>query len=154
MQFRRVTGTLVMLLMVLTSALTVPVAAATTYTDPQQRFSFAVPDGYTPTMAQLTPPVVAGFVAASLTNANFTVQVRDATQTLDAAIAEFQKRYASGTDSQPGPNGVTSLTLGGKPAQQFDYFTNAQGARFHIAQIVAINGTALYILTFTAQEGD
>lgn len=152
MRFGRVTGIIVLFLLI--GALAVPVAAATTYTDPQQRFSFTVPDGYTPTTAQLTAPVIAGFVASSPAGANFTVQARDATQTLDAATAEFQKRYATGADSQSGPNGITALTLGGQPAQQFDYFTNAQGSRFHILQVVAINGKALYILTFTAQEGD
>ncbi|MGI8688002.1 MAG: PsbP-related protein [Thermomicrobiales bacterium] len=152
MRCGRVTGIIALLL--LTSALAVPVVAATTYTDPQQRFSFTVPDGYMPTTAQLTPPVVAGFVAPNPAGANFTVQVRDATQTLDAATTEFQKRYAMGADSQPGPNGITSLTLGGQPARQFDYFTNAQGSRFHILQVVAIDGKALYILIFTAQEGD
>lgn len=153
MRFGRILGISVMLMMMI-GAFAVPVAAATTYTDSQQRFSFTVPNGYTPTTAQLTAPVVVGFVASSPAGANFTVQVRDATQTLDAVTAEFQKRYATGADSQPGPNGITSLTLGGQPARQFDYFTNAQGTRFHISQIVVINGKALYILTFTAQEGD
>ncbi len=153
MRFRRVTGIIAILLMLMTGALAAPVAAATTYADPQQRFSFTIPDGYTPT-PQVTPPVVAGFVAASPAGANFTIQVRDATGSLDDATTEFQKRYASGTDSQPGPNGVQSLTLGGLPAKQFDYFTSAQGTRFHISQVVAVNGKALYILIFTAQEGD
>lgn len=153
MRFGRVSGIVAMLLMVLTGALAAPVAAATTYSDPQQRFSFTVPDGYTPA-PQVTSPILAGFVAASPAGANFTVQARDATGSLDDATAEFQKRYASGTDSQPGPNGVQSLTLGGQPAKQFDYFTSAQGTRFHISQVIAVNGKALYILIFTAQEGD
>jgi len=154
MRFGRVTGIIAILSMLTMGAIATPVAAATTYTDPQQRFSFTVPDGYTPTTAQLTPPVVAGFVAASPAGANFTIQVRDAAGSLDDATAEFQKRYASGTDSQPGPNGVQSLTLGGQPAKQFDYFTSAQGTRFHISQVIAVNGKALYILIFNAQEGD
>ncbi len=154
MRVGRVAGIIAMLLMLLTGIVAAPVAAATTYSDPQQRFDFTVPDGYTPTTAQLTPPVVAGFVAASPAGANFTVQVRDVTGSLDDATAEFQKRYASAADSQPGPNGIQSLTLGGKPAKQFDYFTSAQGTRFHISQVVSVNGKALYILTFTAQEGD
>ncbi len=45
MRFGRVSGIVAMLLMVLTGALAAPVAAATTYSDPQQRFSFTVPDG-------------------------------------------------------------------------------------------------------------
>jgi hypothetical protein len=152
MRLRPLIGATLMALVLLTGIGIAPVVAATTYTDPQGRFSFSVPDGYTPVQAQLTAPVVAGFVSPDPGGANFTVQVREATGTLDAATAELQKRYATGTDSQPGSGGIQPLTLGGVPAQRFDYFTNAQGSRFHIMLVVSITGGAQYILTFTAQE--
>lgn len=129
-----------------------PVAAANTYTDPQGRFSFAIPDGYTPVETQLTPPFVAGYISPNPVGANFTVQIREATGTLDAATAAQQKRYASAPESQPGP--VQQLKLGGQTAQRFDYFTSGSGGRYHVSLVLAINGGALYILTFTAQEQD
>lgn len=128
-----------------------PVSAASTFTDAQGRFSFTVPDGYAPLPDFVKPPVVAAFTSTNPPGPNFTVQVRDARGTLDVVVANLRQEYITGPGATAGAN-PQSFTLGGQPAQRYDFFQTTDNSRFHIAQVMTIKDASLYLLTFTAQE--
>lgn len=139
-------------------------AQGTTYTDPQGRYTFTVPSGWQPATppqsANLPPGTAIGgvFTAPAPLNGNVnvvTVAV-PAGANLDQIVAQSRANVAQSVPGyQEGPGGIQNLTLGGQPARRYDYFlTPQQGGRLHGAQVIALQGNAVFVITFTAAEND
>lgn len=137
-------------------------AQGATFTDPQGRFSFTVPNGWQqgspPPSANLPPgTVVAGvFNAPAPVNGNFnvvTVAV-PAGASLDQIVPQSRAGVAQSLPGyQEGPGGIQNLTVGGQPARRYDYFaTPPQAGKLHGAQVLALQANTVYVLTFTAPD--
>jgi hypothetical protein len=153
---RRWTGVLGALLA--TFVVGTSVAAATPYTDPQNRFSLTVPDGWqvAPRPANAPPAILVVLNAPAPLNGTVNVVATSvpAGATLDDAVAGIS---ASTSNALPGfqpSGGVQKLTLGGQPAARYDYSFMLSGTRARGAQVISLVGNVGYILTFTAAEGD
>ncbi|HEY7907940.1 MAG TPA: DcrB-related protein [Thermomicrobiales bacterium] len=145
-------------------AVTAVGAQGTTYTDPNGRYSFTVPSGWQPSPAPQTGSVPPGtaiggvFTAPAPLNGNFnvvTVTVPSGVP-LDQIVTQSRDNVAKSLPGyQEGPGGIQNLTLAGQPARRYDYFlTPPQGSRLHGAQVIALQGNAVFVLTFTAAEND
>jgi hypothetical protein len=139
-------------------------AAPTTFTDPQGRFSFTVPDGYqqqsvTPTTSTSAPSsLIAAFFSPKYNGANVNVGAVSGAPSgisLDQ-LADQVLKSVSDTfkDFQRGPKGIESTTLGGQPARRYEYFATVSGARFHGVQYLTIAKGSAIFLTFTASDND
>ena len=140
------------------------VEAAGTYTDPQGRFSFTIPDGWQqgspPQGTNLPPGTMLGgvFNAAAPLNANFNIVTVSVPSGVDIGQIAIQSRAGvaqSIPGYQEGPGGIQSLTVAGQPARRYDYFfTVAQASRLRGAQVITMQANTVYVLTFTAAEND
>lgn len=124
------------------------------YTDPQKRFSLVVPDGWQLQQTQV-PGVTVQFASDRL-RGNVNVVTEDAPNvTLDqyvtTTIANIKHTYS---DFVADPKGVQTATIGGKPAQRYEFSGTQQQARIRVTQIATINGQTAYIITFTVQTDD
>lgn len=140
-------------------------AQGTTYTDPNGRYSFTVPSGWQPgpppQTGSLPPGTAIGgvFAAPAPLNGNFnvvTVTVPTGVS-LDDVVTQSRDNVAKSLPGyQEGPGGIQNLTLGGQPARRYDYFLTPPqgGGRLHGAQVIALQGNAVFVLTFTAAEND
>lgn len=140
------------------------VEAAGTYTDPQGRFSFTIPDswqqGSPPQGTTLPPGTMLGgvFNASPPLNANFNVVTVSVPSGVDIGQIAMQSRAGlapSIPGYQEGPGGIQNLTVAGQPARRYDYFfTIEQAGRLHGAQVLTMQANTVYVLTFTAAEND
>jgi hypothetical protein len=139
-------------------------AQGATYTDPQGRYTFTVPSGWQlaapPQSANLPPGTAISsiFSAAAPLNGNFnvvTVAV-PAGASLDQIVTQSRDNVAKSLPGyEEGPGGIQNLTLGGQPARRYDYFlTPPQAGKLHGAQLIALQGNTVFVLTFTAAEND
>jgi photosystem II reaction center protein PsbP len=129
-------------------------AAATTYTDPQGRFSFTVPDGYQKTDVGDTR---IAYISPTYARANVIVSAHtgaSGTSLDDTASAILKTAEDTLKDFQPGPNGIQTVTIAGKSARRYEYTATIGGAHVHGVQYLVINGDTGYFLTFTASEAD
>jgi len=130
------------------------VSAATTYTDPQGRLSFTVPDGY-----QKTDNASALVAYHSSTYASAAVSLGASGGVAGASLDEGATailKYLKDTleNFQTGPNGIQSVTVAGKPARRYEFTTTVGSYHARGVQYLTINGDTLYFLTFTASEAD
>ena len=139
-------------------------AQGTTYTDPQGRYSFTAPSGWQPGSA---PPgtnlpagtAISGIFAAPAPlngNVNIVTVVVPAGANLDQIVTQSRAGVAQSIPGyQEAPGGIQNLTLGGQPARRYDYFLTPPGSgKLHGAQIITLQGNAVFVLTFTAAEND
>ncbi len=141
----------------------VSVSAATNYTDPQGRYSFTAPDGWQagslPPGSNIPQDVAPGgiFTAPAPLNGNFNVVAATVPSGISLDTVATQSR-AGVAQSVPGyqeiPGGIQRAAIGGQAGARYDYFLTVQGTKLHGAQILALQGTTAYILTFTAAEND
>lgn len=139
-------------------------AQGTTYTDPQGRYSFTVPSGWQPgpppQNTNLPPGTAVGgiFAAPAPLNGNFnvvTVAV-PAGVNLDQIVTQSRAGVAQSIPGyQEVAGGIQSVTVGGQSARRYDYFLTPPGSgKLHGAQIIALQGNTVYVLTLTAAEND
>jgi len=136
-------------------------AATTTYTDPQGRFSFTVPDGYQRSSA--FGPNIPVFVSPTLEGANLNIVVSTVPTgtTLVPLIptpAQVEAVLSAITQGPVTfdylPGGFAAATVAGHPAIQDDYFLITNGLRIRGHQYAILDGTTEYAISFTAGEED
>lgn len=143
------------------------VAAATTYTDPQGRVSFTIPDGWQqqnslPPGTTLPPGVdfVTLFFVPTLTNGfkanvNIVTNTVPAGTTLDQIVSNGRAALPKVFPSyQAGPDGVQNVTVGSQPAEAYQFSAAASGTTFQGEQVVVLAGTRAYVITFAASATD
>jgi len=144
----------VVLVLVLVGAVAFVVSAATTYNDPNGRFSFTTPDSY---VQRFRAGTDVSFRSESTQTSAFEItviaQAPDPLQDADTIAANTLK----GLKSPPytvGNTGVVSTTLSNQSARRFDYYTALEGVstRTHTLEIIAVTTKAAYVLVFTATE--
>lgn len=138
----------------ITTATGAPSGTGRVYTDPQKHFSFTVPSGWQIQQTQV-PGITVQFVSDRL-QGNVNIIAEDAPNTtLDqyvrTTIANIKRSYP---DFVLAPTGVQATTLGGKPAQKYEFSGVQQQTRIRITQVAAISGDIAYIMTFTVRVED
>lgn len=139
-------------------------AQGTTYTDPQGRYSFTVPSGWqagsAPQGTNLPQGTAIGgiFGAPAPLNGNFnvvTVAV-PAGVNLDQLVTQSRAGVAQSVPGyQEVAGGIQNTTVGGQSARRYDYSLTPPGSgKLHGAQVIALQGNTVYVLTFTAAEND
>ncbi len=154
------------LLGLLITGLPATVRAANTFTDPQGRFTFTIPDGLTVDdryTGQQASGIEIGVVLTPTTpadpqtlgnNVNVTIQsLGGMTASVDDAgptiLNNLQQAIPSAT---PDGVGFQSLTVGGMPAQRYGYVATINGLAVHGSQVAVIAGNNIYFMTFTATD--
>lgn len=133
--------------------------AATSYTDPRGRFSFAIPDDYAVTDNGPVPAIVT-LRSTALRNAyvvidTFTASTDEVLPTLDDAVAILQDDLLTAAEDKAiGEEGIGTLTLGGVDARRFDYFEKDDSGVLHLAIVIALRGRTLWAVMFRANEMD
>jgi len=143
-------------------------AAATPYTDPQGHFSFTVPDGW----QQVAPPTnvtlpsgtqfVVAYSVPTLNTNNVPANMNIVTTTVPAGTTLDQVVSAgvaalpqSVPGYQAGTGGVQRVTLGGQPAETYQFTITPSGqSPLSVTQVVSLIGTTAYVITFTASQAD
>lgn len=132
-----------------------PVAAAETFTDPQNGFSFQVPDGWQQDVAAANPGLVVQYLATNPDGAfNVTATPLPDGVTIDAVpqriIARLQTNFSDFQQTSLGPASVA-----GEPGAELDYTaTNSIGTVVATAQIMVQHNGTLYLLSLAAQPPD
>lgn len=139
-------------------------AQGTTYTDPQGRYSFTVPAGWQPTTPPQTGNLPPGTAISGVFNAapplngniNIVTVALPSSVPLDQVATQSRDNVAK---SVPGyqeiAGGIQSTTLGGQPARRYDYaLTPPNSPKLHGAQVLAVQGNTVFVLTFTAADAD
>jgi hypothetical protein len=125
------------------------------FTDPQDRVSFVIPAGW-----HTEQPQAAGVLAQLIAdvprgNVNISTEsVRGGTMLDEYVAATLQQIRQHYPDLQMTPAGLQPAMLGNQSARRYDFISNQQGVRVSITQIIALNGTAAYVLTLTSAEQD
>lgn len=139
-----------------TVAVATPATAGTgrKYTDPEQRFSVVVPDGWQRQQTQVAD-IAVQFVSDRL-RGDVNIVVEDAPNvTLDqyvaGTIANIKRTYP---ELKLTTNGVQVATLGGEAAQQYQFSGVAREAPIQLTQLVAVYGDMAYVITFTVASDD
>lgn len=131
------------------------VGAATTFTDPQNRFSFTLPDGWQQDTAASNPGVIVQYLIANPDGAfNVAATLLPDGTTIDAVspliIARLQRDFS---DFQQTNIGTASVA--GEPGIELDYMaTPAGGTLVATAQIMVQHNGILYLLTLAARPPD
>jgi hypothetical protein len=138
--------------------------SAATYSDPQGRYSFTIPEGWQPGTlppnSNIPQAIAPGgiFTAPSplVGNVNTVTSSVPPGSVLDQIVTQVRASLAQALPGfeQGAPN-LVNATLGGQPALQYDYFVAPQGSpRLHGQQTVTLQNNAVYIVTITAAEND
>lgn len=135
-------------LLVLTPAF----VAAASYTDPQGRFSFTVPDRYStspPTLQQVRPQ----FYSPTYNPATFTVETASAPTgtTLDALAQQSLAKYQGSTMKS---SGILSTTIGGREARWFEFVLTIGAFQWQTRSYAVVNGDTVVYLDFSALPKD
>jgi len=161
MMQRRYALTVILFLALALFATGAATTAPTTYTDPQNRFSIAVLDGF----GQVTsppPPMAVSYTAAQLPGTGYNVQIEDESKdigprgTLDD-LAPFVVQAAQGLanhDPVPGPDTIQATTLGGQDARRYDSVATFAGLRIRLSVVYTLIGTTAYSVTFNTRDSD
>ena len=109
-------------------------------------------------MLRPEPPIGGVFAAPAPLNGNFnivTVTV-PAGVNLDQVVTQSRAGVAQSIPGyQEVAGGIQSLTVGGQPARRYDYTLTPSGsAKLHGAQVITLQGNAVFVLTFTAADTD
>jgi len=125
-------------------------ASPTLYTDPQQRFTLQIPDGYilTPVPPEQQVVVVALFKASEIDSLlNLQIQPLEPGVTLAQKMQVIQTAFAK----FPGYKAITSqpvmTTLAGQPALSFEFLTMQNGTQYHAWSISTVRGDQFYTLS-------
>lgn len=129
-----------------------PVSAAT-YADPDGRFTFLAPQGYTQRYRAGTDISYRSLTAATITfDVTVVAQSPEPLPTPDAFVTNVLMSLKPPTYvdvSTPEP-----VMLGGQPGRRFDYSTVLEGSatRLHTLEIVAVSSRLVVVLVFSAPE--
>lgn len=131
------------------------VGAAETFTDPQSRFSFPIPDGWQQDTTAANPGLVVQYITSN-TDGAFNVAATplpDGT-TIDAVpplvVARLQSTFADFQQTNIGP-----ATVAGVQGTELDYTaTSSAGTLVATAQILVQHQGTLYFLTLAARPED
>ena len=151
----RVIARILTALVVLVTLWALPVGAATTFTDPQNTFIFAVPDGWQPDMSAANPGIVVQYLTTNPDGAfNVTTAPLPDGITIDAVpalvISRLSQQYADFQQTNLG-----TATVAGEPGSELDYTaTNSNGTLIATAQIMVQHNGTLYFLTLAARPED
>ncbi len=146
---------IVVALLAVVAAPALPVGATTTFTDPQYRFSFQVPDGWQQDTTAANPGLIAQYLATNPDGAfNVTATpLPDGTAIESIAplvIARLQKDFGDFQQTNSGPASVAD-----EPGTEVDYTaTNGVGTLVATAQILVVHNGILYFLTLATQPQD
>ena len=137
------------------TVLAAPVATATAgdlYKDPQGRFTFTVPKGWTQEQSQ--DPNIPVMLKAPRPAGTFSVTTSSVPA--NGTLATFAEGKMADAKKLPryivGVLGTPMTTLGGQPAQKFDYFQGDK--QDYYVLIMTIKGDTAYTLTFSTQPAD
>lgn len=151
---RRCTA-LILALVVLVTFPALLVGATTTFTDPQNRFSMDIPDGWQPDRAAANPGLAAQFLTTNPDGA-FNVSATPLPDgiTIDAVpqlvIARLSQQFG---DFQQTNLGIA--TIAGEQGSELDYTaTNRAGTVVATSQIMVQHQGVLYLLTLAARPED
>jgi len=139
--------------------------AAMPYTDPQGRFSFTVPDGYTQEMSPQAPAgaTVAIFSTQSPAGARFTLTTVDdptnAQTSVDILTAQTLQQLAQGfniPDVEVSTQGIFPIKVGSADAREYVFRGTVPGTTTKVrgAMVVALRGTVAYSTLFTSLDAD
>jgi len=137
------------------TAIAAPMATNTSgnqYKNPQGRFTFTEPKGWTEEQSQ--DPNIPVMLKAPKPAGTFSVMTSSvpAGATLDTFLQGKMADAQKLPGYIPGVLGTPMTTLGGQPAQKFDYFQGDNQAYF--VQIMTLKGDTAYTLTFITQPAD
>jgi hypothetical protein len=138
-------------------ALAIPAlpVGAETFTDPQNGFSFQIPDGWQQDLAASNPGLVVQYLATNPDGAfNVTATPLPDGVTIDAVpqliIARLQTDFGDFQQTSLGP-----ASVGGEQGAELDYTaTNSVGTVVATAQIMVQHNGTLYLLSLAAQPPD
>lgn len=138
--------------------------SAATYTDPQGRYSFTIPEGWqpgtVPPNTNIPPALAPGGIfnapAPLIGNVNTVTSPVPPGSALDQIVTQVRATLAQTLPGfQQGAPNPLNATLGGQPALKYDYFVAQPGSpRLHGQQTVTLQNNAFYIVTITAAEND
>ncbi|MGI8855604.1 MAG: PsbP-related protein [Thermomicrobiales bacterium] len=132
-----------------------PVGAAETFSDPQNRFSFQIPDGWQQDLTASNPALVVQYLTTNPDGAfNVTATPLPDGITIDLVpqlvIARLQKDFS---DFQQTSLGAASVA--GEQGAELDYTaTSSAGTVVATAQILVAHNGTLYLLTLASQPQD
>lgn len=132
-----------------------PVGAADTFTDPQGRFSFPIPDGWQPDTAASGTGLIVQYLTADPSGAfNVTANPLPDGVSFDAVpqlvIVRLQKDLGDFQQTNLGPTSVA-----GEQGAELDYTaTNSAGILLAVAQIMVPHNGIIYLLTLAARPED
>ncbi len=128
---------------------------ADTFSDPQARFSFALPAGWRIEQPQMPDDVALVVLSPLGGNVNIVTETVPGSLTLDeyvtAAIADIREKHPT---YQLRPTGIQAALIGGKPARQYELTGEQQGTPVHFTQTIAVNHGVAYVLTRIAADKD
>ena len=132
-----------------------PARATTTFTDPQNRFSVDIPDGWQPDRTAANPGLAAQFLTANPDGA-FNVSTTPLPDgiTIDAVpqliIARLSQQFGDFQQTNLG-----TATVAGEQGSELDYTaTNSAGTVVATSQIMVQHQGVLYLLTLAARPED
>lgn len=131
-----------------------PVSAAT-YTDPDGRFTFLAPEGYTQRYRAGTDISYRSLTAATTTvDVTVVAQSPDLLPTPDAFAANVLNTLKP--PAYVGASAPEPVVLGGQPGRRFDYYTVLEGSamRLHTLHIIAVSSRFAVMLVFAAPEAE
>lgn len=137
------------------TATAISVGAAETFTDPQNRFAFAVPDGWQQDTTASGSGVVVQYRTANPDGAfNVTAAPLPDGVTFDMVpqliVARLQMEYGDFLQTN-----LIPATVAGEQGMELDYTaTNSDGTLLAVAQIMVPHKGTLYLLTLAARPAD
>lgn len=144
------------------------VGAAITYTDPQGRVSFRVPDGYRSVAVPAATPseegqfhinLVAGYIRplASGDRVTIALQMSDkqVTRSLSSIVDEAVQGDVDDASFVSQVGGVQSVTLGGQPAQRYEILRkNDAGSTRHFSSVFTVVNRYVYEFYTATADAD
>jgi len=130
--------------------------ATNTYTDTKGRFSFRIPKGWRVQRSRTAN--VAVEVVTDMPHGIFRVATEAVPTPGTATVNEYTTALIAGLKKSTagfelGPGGVQDVTLGGHPAQRFEWIETDRGTRLRVLSYVVLKEQTSYAL-FIAAEPD
>lgn len=155
MQYARFRAARIIILAALITISVFPVKAAATFTDPQNRFAFLVPDGWEPDTTAANPGLIVQYVTSNPDGAfNVVATALPDGTTIDAipqlVIVRLSQRFSDFQQTNLG-----AATVAGEQGSEVDYTaTSSAGTLLAVAQIMVQHNGTLYFLTLAARPED
>ncbi len=143
------------MIFILAISLAPSVGAETTFTDPQNRFSFTIPDGWQQDTAASNPGIVVQYLTTNPDGAfNVAATPLPDGLAIDAVppliVARLQQQFSDFQQTNIGPANVA-----GEQGVEVDYMATPNGGTLiATAQIIVQHNGTLYFLTLAARPPD